>query len=91
MGSADDRATFADAVPSDGKILQRAAEAGLVPWKTPRSRKENGGVPNELQRRTLVSHTAETGSLGRWHLTRSGPPSVPKIKLAMESVEGLRY
>jgi hypothetical protein len=91
VGGADDRATFADAVPSDGKILQRAAEAGVVPRKTLRFQTKNGGVPNELQRRTLVSHTAETGSLGRWHLTRSGPPSVPKTRLAMESVEGLRY
>ena len=90
VGSADDRATFADAVPSDGKIIQRAAVAGVVTRKTPWFQKKTGGVPNELQRRTLVSHTAETGSLRRWHLTRSGPPSVPKTKLAMESIEGLR-
>jgi hypothetical protein len=39
----------------------------------------------------LVSHTADTGSLSGWHLTRRQRPSVPKTSLAMESVEGLRY
>ena len=53
--------------------------------------KEKWSVPNALQRRTLVSHTVETGSLRRWHLTRRDPPSVPKNRLAMESIEGLRY
>ena len=92
VGGADDHATVANAVLSDGRIIRRVAEAGVVNGKTPQNLVQKlGRMANELQRRSLVPHTVDTGSLIRWHLTRRVPPSVPKTRLTMESIEGLRY
>ena len=91
VGGADDRATFADVALSDGKTIRKTTEAGVVTRETPSFREKTGRMPHKLRRSALVSHTADTGSLSGWHLTRRHHPSVPKTKLAMESVEGLRY
>ena len=91
VGGADDRATFADVALSDGKIIRKTTEAGVVTRETPSFSAKTGRMPHKLRRSALVSHTADTGSLSGWHLTRRQRPSVPKTSLAMESVEGLRY